>query len=90
MQSCMFAGKTPTECYDEVFEDCGGVINAKSCGSLPRNRKQVSNMKSSVKPKSDMRDPLFSVIEQCKKQESRVEPFIRNVQGAPDAMCVLV
>ena len=82
-------GKVPTECFDQLFEDCGGIMNASSCGSLPRNKKQISNMKSSVKTKSDVRDPLFAVIEQCKKEESQIEPFIRNVQGAPDAMCVL-
>ena len=28
-------------------------------------------------------------MEQCKKEESQVDPFIRNVLGAPDAMCIL-
>lgn len=81
-------GKTPTECFDDVFEECGGVLNATSCGSVPRNKKQVSNIKSTL-PKCTERDPLFAVIEQCKQEESRVQPFIRNVQGAPEAMCVL-
>lgn len=58
-------------------------LNPNSCGSLPRNKKQVANVKS---PKCDVRDPLFAVIEQCKNEESQVE---RNVQGAPDAMCVI-
>ncbi len=64
-------------------------MNASSCGSLPRNKKQIANMKSALKPKCNERDPLFAVIEQCKREESQVESFIRNVQGAPDAMCVL-
>ena len=84
-----FIGKTPTECFDTVFEECGGVLNVTSCGSVPRNKKQVSNIKSTLKPKCTERDPLFAVIEQCKQEESQVQPFIRNVQGAPDAMCVL-
>ena len=72
------------------MKKCGGVQNATSCGSLPRNRKQVSNFRSLSKAQvSDERDPLFAIIEQCKKEESQVDPFIRCVQGAPDAMCVL-
>lgn len=47
-------GKVPTECFDQLFEDCGGVMDASSCGSLPRNKKQVSNMKYSAKPRSDV------------------------------------
>ena len=31
-------GKVPTECFDQLFEDCGGVMNASSCGSLPHNK----------------------------------------------------
>jgi hypothetical protein len=64
-------------------------LNASSCGSLPRNKKQVANIKSASKPNCSERDPLFAIIEQCKREESQVQPFIRNVQGAPDAMCVL-
>ena len=30
----------------------------------------------------------IAMIEQCKR-ESQIEPFIRNVQGPPDAMRVL-
>ena len=29
------------------------------------------------------------MIEQCKKEESKADPFIRAVQCAPDAMCLL-
>ena len=28
-------------------------------------------------------------MEQVKSEESKIEPFIRNVQGTPEAMCVL-
>lgn len=51
-----------------IFEKCGGVMKAESCGSL--NKKQVSNFKSS-KSASSIRDPLFAVIEQCKREESQ-------------------
>ena len=42
----------PSETYDSVFEKCGGVMKAESCGSLPRNKKQVANFKSSATTKS--------------------------------------
>ena len=38
---------------------------------------------------STERDPLFSVMKECKKEQSRVEPFLRMVQADPDAMCLL-
>lgn len=83
-------GDGDTESYEDIFEKCGGVENATSCGSLPRNRKQVSNFRSLSKAQvSAERHPLFALIEQCKKEESQVDPFIRCVQGAPDAMCVI-
>ena len=63
-------------------------MKAESCGSLPRNKKQVSNFQSSKSP-SNIRDPLFAVIEQCKREESQVDPYIRSVQGAPDPLCLL-
>ena len=65
-------------------------MKAESCGSLPRNKKQISNMKMVSKPQtSDDRDPLFAIIQKCKEDESHCDQFIRNIQGAPDAMCVL-
>lgn len=75
--------------YNEVFKECGGVLDASSCGSLPRNRKQISNVKSCMKGESTDRDPLFSVMEQCKKEQSLADPFLRIVQAVPDTMCLL-
>ena len=80
---------TPTKVYDKVFSDCGGVLEANSCGSLPRNKKQVANVKFNMKTEPKEKDQLFSVMEECKLQQSRADPFLRNVQAAPDAMCLL-
>jgi hypothetical protein len=82
-----YIDKKPSDTYDQTFEQCGGVMNTDSVGSLPRNKEQIYNIVSSGKPNTH--DPLFAIIEICKKEESQVDPFIRNVQGAPDAMCVL-
>ena len=56
-------------------------------GSLPRNKKQICNLKLRSKPSPNMCDPLFAIMEQCKQEESQVDPFICNVQGAPDMQC---
>ena len=32
---------------------------------------------------------MYALLEQCKWEEKQCDPFIRCVQGAPDAMCVL-
>ena len=79
----------PTKVYNKVVMECGGILNASSCGSLPRNRKQVANAKSNLKIEPTVKDPLFSVMEECKQQQSRADPFLRMVQAAPDAMCLL-
>ena len=81
----------PTNVYNKVFQECGGVVSASSCGSLPRNRKQIANIKQkALKGTQSEKDPLFSVMEECKKEQSQVDPFLRIVQAAPDAMCLLV
>ena len=91
--SLMSICKMPKECFDEVFEKCGGVLHTESCGSLPRNKKQITNMRSlantNVTSNEDERDSLYAIIEQCKQEETGCDPFVRCVQGAPDAMCVL-
>ena len=75
--------------YNKGVMECGGILNANSCRSLPRNRKEVVNVKSSMKVEPSVKDPLFSVMEECKQQQSRADPFLRMVQAAPDAMCLL-
>lgn len=61
-----------------------------SCVSLPRNRKQISNIKQKpVKNTQTEKDPLFSVMGQCKKGQSCLDLFLRIVQAALDAMCLL-
>ena len=52
----------PMHAFDKVYEDCGGVVGAESCGSIPRNKKQVSNVKQSINQEPRDADPLFAVI----------------------------
>ena len=84
---CVSVESAPTETFDKIFEDCGGIIDAESCGSVPRNKKQVANMKLATKSKSGGHDPLYALMEKCKMDESMVDPFVRSVVEAPDPMC---
>lgn len=52
----------PMHVFDKVYKDCGGVVGAESCGSIPRNKKQVSNVKRSINQEPRDADPLFAVI----------------------------
>ena len=79
----------PMHVFDKVCEDCGGVVGTESCGSVPQNKKQVSNVKRSIKKEPGDADPLFAVMEECKKEQSHADPFIRAVKAVPEAMCVL-
>ena len=46
-------------------------------------------MKSNMKIEPTIKVPLFSVMEECKQQQSRADPFLRMIQAAPDALCLL-
>ena len=78
----------PMHVFDKVYEDCGGVVGAESCRSVLRNKNQVSSVKRSIKKEPGDADPLFAVMEECKKQQSHADPFIRAVKAAPEASAV--
>ena len=69
-------------------------MGATSIGELPRNRQQVSNIRSKINSSSSicsakgLRDPLFMVMEQSKLCESG-ENFVRVVTACPEPMCLL-
>lgn len=46
---CLSVESAPTKTFDKIFEDCGGITDAESCGSVPRNKKQVANIKLATK-----------------------------------------
>ena len=59
-----------------------------SVGDTPRNRKQVANIRrklTSPPPK----DSLYEIMQKCLEDQSRSNPFIRCVNAAPEATCVL-
>ena len=70
-----------------VSKDVGGIQNAASASTLPRNRQQVKDMRRSI---TEI-DPLFSLMMMCKENESAKSPvaFVRIVTGAPYPMMML-
>ena len=45
----------------------GDVPEIESCGSVPRNRKQISNVHTKMKEESRERDTLFALMEKCER-----------------------
>ena len=59
----------------------------KSVGEVPRNRRQVYNMKNT---KGDDNDALLSIMAMCKESMDKGEdPFVRIVTSAPEPMCIM-
>ena len=85
--------KTPKAAYHEVQRDVGGIMGASSISDLPRNRAQAKYRRRDYTDKRSFSqtDSLIILLEQCKRQqmERNVEPFIREVTGAPELRCIL-
>lgn len=75
---------TPRPTVHMVSSQAGGVIGAASAGSLPRNDRQVKDIRR--KMKTELKDPLVAVMMMCKES---MKDFVRAVTGAPDYMVVL-
>ena len=86
------AGKaSPKQALVNCLEDCGGVREAHSGGSIPKSRSQVRYHQSKNKEKSSSQsDSLFSVMLQCKSTNPNSDDaFVRSVVAAPEPMAVL-
>ena len=75
---------TPKPTVHVVSSQAGGVTGATSAGSLPRNERQVKDIRRKMTARS--KDPLVSVMVMCKES---MKDFVRAVTGAPDYMIVL-
>ena len=65
----------------------GGVVNTKVVGDLPRNCRQIYNIKNS---QTDENDVLLHVMIICKQSMGKDdESFVRIVTSAPEPMRVL-
>lgn len=89
--------KAPRKALREVEQSLGGVSGANSACDLPRNRKQVKNLKSNQSasgnavPKSNLSksDVLAHIMQICKDTCGTDSAFIQAVEAAPEPMCVL-
>ena len=85
------AGKvTPKQALTNSLQDCGGVSEARSLGSIPKSRSQVRYHQAKNKDKCSGSDSLFSVMIQCKSTDPNSDDaFVRSVVAAPEPMAVL-
>ena len=89
--------KAPRKALREVENLVGGVVTAHSASDLPRDRKQVDNLKYSTQQSttstssnwSSKNDVLAHVMQMCKDTFGADAEFIRAVEAAPEPMCVL-
>ena len=80
--------KGPSQVYDEVFEDAGGLLGLQSHRVLPRNRQQVSDVERNAKPKK-VKDEMSELIKMSRLEASQLKPFIRRVQVTPEPSCIV-
>lgn len=79
---------TPKSIVAKITEKEGGIVKCRSPSVLPRNRKQVENVRvsSSKTPNTDL---VYAVMEMCLKAKSGGKQFVQSVQAAPEPMAVL-
>ena len=78
--------KTPKPAVHSISSHHGGIVGASSARSLPRNERQVKNIRRKIKSSGGSLDPLHSVMMMCK---DTMKDFVRAVTGAPDYMVFL-
>ena len=84
----------PKETVEYLSSAVGGVVNASAPGELPRNEKQVTNLRQLAKVKghscgpSGEVDELFVVMQRAYSEDPGSK-FIRSIRAAPDPAIVL-
>ena len=87
LKECRKTNQPPKLAVSKVTKEKGGIVNANAIGDIPRNRRQVYNIKP---PVADDSDALLSVMAICKQSMDKdEESFVRMVTSAPEPMCVL-
>ena len=88
LKECRKTNQPPKLAVSTVTKEKGGIANAKAIGDIPRNRRQVYNIKQASK--GDDNVALLSVMAMCKQSiDKDEEPFVRMVTSAPEPMSVL-
>lgn len=80
--------KGPSQVYDEIFEEVGGILGFESHADLPRNRQQVSDVRRNANPRRD-KDEMCELIKMSRKEASESKPFIRRIQVTPEPACIV-
>ena len=73
----------------------GGVMNSQSSYDLPRDQRQLYNIKNAEELKQEScimahgssRTDTLAHVMNTYKQENGINAFIRSVEAAPDPMC---
>lgn len=79
--------KPPRKVIREIENKKGGVMGADSACDLPRNRKQVKNLKYNLKhDSSTCKDVLARIMHECKESSQSDNVFIRAVEAAPESV----
>ena len=84
----------PKETVEHLSSAVGGVLSASASGELPRNEKQVTNLRQQAKLKghacgpSGEVDELFVVMQRAYSEDPGSK-FIRSIRAAPDPAIVL-
>lgn len=73
-------GKKPSEMYDIVFEEKGGMLGATSVASLPRHE-QGKYLKRCQKRETE-KDELWSIANMAKEEMKKKEPFVRYPEAS--------
>ena len=83
----------PSEVVARLRAEKGGFLMSESSSELPRNSKQVSNLRSTSQMKAESlfksiskKDDLLAIMERCKNSQN---PFVREVTAAPEPTCIL-
>ena len=85
--------KGPREVVESVSRQVGGMLGATASGQLPRDEKQVSNVKRRSMPVQQgtmdgEADELF-VVMQCAYAQDTRNKFIQDIKTAPEPAIVL-
>lgn len=82
--------KGPREIVEDISRQVGGILGATAPGQLPRDEKQVSNMKrrSQQGTLDSVADELFVVMQRAYAQDT-MNKFIRDIKTAPEPAIVL-
>jgi len=82
------AGKTtPKQTLSNCLKECGGILEARRFGSIPKSCSQVRYHQAKNKEKFSA---LFTVMLQCKSTDPNSDDaFVRSVVATPEPMAVL-